>query len=352
MQYISPFHFLELSATDQIDKKDILLARKKMLAELELNDGNSILVNGKEVSKNDIIRFFDDLQQSTDLSYHVAVYRDKVLLKFLEYSIIENKDRFAANPLYTDAAFIDWVTPFYAASFAPFMTTRYQEINEAEWTTLIGDNPVLMSGYQAEIACRSLEKIIRLDIDRVDFLESKPVWEFTKEEVKDVCDPKRAAMLELLPEDRFGQVRDELAFNIMKLSIKMFNGVDRKWGVKQVKQARGIAASDRMKEILHDKQLEMESISSRARRSGWKFNFGNPRLIFILLFVVIKAATCNMGRSSSNNYDYNNYTPKVVLSDSAARRLLDSLSSKPALPAPLSDTAAKQSTQNLLHKEY
>ncbi len=61
-----------------------------MLAELELNDGNSILVNGKEVSKNDIIRFFDDLQQSTDLSYHVAVYRDKVLLKFLEYSILEN----------------------------------------------------------------------------------------------------------------------------------------------------------------------------------------------------------------------------------------------------------------------
>ncbi len=86
-------------------------------------------------------------------------------------------------------------------------------------------------GYQAEIACRSLEKVIRLDIERVDFPTRMGIY---KRGSKDIYNPARATMLELLPEDRFGQLRDELAFAIMKLCIKMFNGVDRKWGVKQV----------------------------------------------------------------------------------------------------------------------
>ena len=42
MQYISPLHFIELSSADTIDRRDLLLAKKKMLAELELNEAEVV----------------------------------------------------------------------------------------------------------------------------------------------------------------------------------------------------------------------------------------------------------------------------------------------------------------------
>ncbi len=350
MHYLSPFHFIELPGSGQPDKKAILLARKKMLAELELNDGHGIVINGKEVSKNDIIRFFDELQQSADLSYHIAVYEDKVLLKLLEYNILENKEWFVPNPLYTDALFIEWIGPYYATSFAAFAGECYQQLMDKEWMTLLG-NPVLMNGYAMETAWTSLEKLIRLDINRLNLAESGRVAEFTKATVKGILDFRRVEMLVLLPVNRFEQVRDELAFTIMKLSIKMFNHVDRKWGLKQVEQAHALAASERMKDVLDDKRVEMETIVSNMRRSGWKPNFiwKSPRLIIIVLILLGRAVTCNMGSNSSNSPRY----APVTFIDSgrqAAQLLADSLSKKPETSStPLSDSDTKEALRRLIN---
>ena len=150
MQYISPLHFLELSAAGStIDKKDLLLAKKKLLAELELNDGKGVEINGKELFTNDIVRFFDDLQQAPDLSRHLAIYRDPILLRIMEHNLLERKDRIASNPLYGDEAFINWISPYYAHSFMAFADECLLYSMDDSWTTLLG-NPFLMNNYDQE----------------------------------------------------------------------------------------------------------------------------------------------------------------------------------------------------------
>ena len=329
-----------------------MLARKKMLAELELNDGHGIVINGKEVSKNDIIRFFDELQQSDDLSYHIAVYKDKVLLKFLEYNILENREWFALTALYTEESFIEWISPYYAASFIAFAGECYRNFMDREWATLLG-NRVLMNRYARETAWISLEKLIRVNISRLEFIESKPVWEFTKEEVKGICDFRHVEMLALLPVERFGQVRDELAFSIMRLSIKMFNHVDRKWAIKRVEQAHALAVSERMKEVLYNKQVEMEILASKGRWHDWKSNFrlGSPRIIFLAFFLLIQVITCNRDSKSSDSDNFQ-YAP-VEFMDSirqATQKRADPFPPATGSKAPLPDSATKELLQRLNHE--
>ncbi|MBS1563993.1 MAG: hypothetical protein JST39_06365 [Bacteroidetes bacterium] len=117
MQYISPFHFILVTSEDGIDRQELLLAKKKLLAELELSDRQTIMVNGREFSKHDIISFFDELRESRDIAWHFAVYKDKALLRFLEEQLLETSTSFLPNPLYNDEAFINWISPYYATAF-------------------------------------------------------------------------------------------------------------------------------------------------------------------------------------------------------------------------------------------
>ncbi len=114
------------------------------------------------------------------------------------------------------------------------------------------------------------------------------------------------------------------------------------------KQARSIAASDRMKEVLYDKQLEMENIFPTVRHLPGN-SISEPAADIYPAVCGYKSSYLHSGRAATT------MTIKKVHpvgNDSVAKRFLDSLASKSAPPAPLSDTAAKQPAQNLLHKEH
>ena len=307
MQYISPLHFIALSTAGTIDRKDLLLAKKKMLAELELNEGRGIEINGQEVSKNDIICFFDDLQQSADLSYHLAVYKDPVLLKFLEYNTLEKNDRYADNPLYADDAFITWLSPYYAASFVVFAAECFEDMADDEWATLLR-NPLLMNSYNQETAWEGLEKSMEADINRLKLyadrqtMSHRPIMTQSElNEISPVCEFKHIMMLERLPAERFRQLRDEMAFAIMQICITAFNHTDRGWALNTIENARILAVSEELKTQVYNKKYEMERLA--------KGNSGSPNkvplwtILRIALFVLFVGSRLFNSCNQSNNYD-------------------------------------------------
>jgi hypothetical protein len=110
MLYLSPSSLLGEAIPQPFDKKAIQLARKKLLAELELNEGNDLQIRGRSYGKSDIINYFEDLLKENVLEYHAAISQDKVLLVFLEEADIQPGERFAKNQLYTDPFFIRWIS--------------------------------------------------------------------------------------------------------------------------------------------------------------------------------------------------------------------------------------------------
>jgi hypothetical protein len=91
--YISPLEILqifEVTATNGLDTKAIQLAKKRLLHELELNDGKVSWLDDYSLDKARAVAVVDELDDETKRRYHLAFYRNDRLLRFLTHGDIEH----------------------------------------------------------------------------------------------------------------------------------------------------------------------------------------------------------------------------------------------------------------------
>ncbi len=84
--YISPFEMLQIAdmtAANGLDAKAIQQAKKRLLHELELNDGKVSWLGDYSLDKARAIAVVDELDDKAKRCYHLAIYRNKPLLNFL-----------------------------------------------------------------------------------------------------------------------------------------------------------------------------------------------------------------------------------------------------------------------------
>lgn len=292
MQYISPLSMLGTLNDGEADKKSISLAKKKMLAELELNEGGTLTLDGNELTKNDIINLFDALQQNNELSYHVVVAKDPVLQKFLSQNNLQPSEYFNKSALYSDAAFIEWLSPYYFTAFTSLGNTAISGLDCATWETLFA-NPLLMNGYYTELAWDFFEKELTVDLNRLENVE-KGTEPFDETLVSVLCDLNYVKIMRKLPADRFGSFWDHYAFAMMNASVYVFNKGHRGTASIYMDNARLLAFSTELKDGISKKQAEMDFIVSNAPKSGTKNNnYWSIRVIVFILFMILKIATCS-----------------------------------------------------------
>ena len=310
--YISPLGMLDMNGRTSFDKKDFLLAKKKMLAELELSGETTVNINGKQLSKNDIVIFFDHLQQTENLAYHQAVAEDKVLLHFLEGATKSPSEDLTNNPLYWDPRFIDWISPYYCTSYCKVSKDCYQALDTQGWTKLMS-YPILMNLRYREKTLMFIEGYTEQNIELLKELhdsgKSKNPDAASLNLVEKLCDYRLVNMLVQLPEERFGSQRDEYAFSMMQVLIDVFNTKDKTYAMESLKNAEILAHSEYMQKQLGDKYKEMESIRKQQYRpasgSSKSSDWGGARIIFFVVFLLIKLATCNNDDHNSNYDKYN-----------------------------------------------
>jgi len=102
-------------------------------------------------------------------------------------------------------------------------------------------------------------------------------------------------MLSQLPEDRFSAVRDEMAFYMMQVCIRIFNTFNQKWAVINIKNAYNLSVSEELKEQVYDRQLELELIFAKSNREFWNVDFRQwslGRKIFVGSVVLLFCIAC------------------------------------------------------------
>lgn len=99
MQYLSPVSLLGTDFQSPFDAKTIQRQRKKLLAELELTGGEVLELDGRRMTKNEIIDYFEDLAREDIAAYHLAINEDPILLKFLQTAFSTITESIARNPL-------------------------------------------------------------------------------------------------------------------------------------------------------------------------------------------------------------------------------------------------------------
>ena len=329
MQYLSPTTFSGETLSAPLDKKAIQLGRKKLFAELELSGESTIELHGKPFTKNDIIKYFEDLLKEDALSYHSAVGEDRVLLVFLENAWIGRKEKFQDNPLYKNEQFIQWISPYFCHSFMTFMDACFQgEPDEYGLTSLL-NNKLLMTPGDIEKSWSSITRIIMDDISILEQYHVKK--DLAVSLVSGLMEFSYIRMIQMLPQGRFASLRDKYALCMQNVCIDIFNKHKslRSHVKTWLENAKLLADSQEIKNQIIKKLEEMDGIQGATGEKKKESSSSPLKIILFILIAVVRIATCK-SFSSSSNYNYNNYqnTPLVFPQNSSEKKILDSLINK------------------------
>ena len=116
LQYVSPFRNLGLDLTAELDENTLNLAKKRLLAELDLSRTGTILRGSVEMTKNDVIQLFDGLGNADSLEYHRQIANNRGLLAFLEKQKLDNKNAFVDDLAFASGGFKAFVQPYLVHS--------------------------------------------------------------------------------------------------------------------------------------------------------------------------------------------------------------------------------------------
>lgn len=239
--YRSPIRLAGLEPATSYDKQALSLAKKKMLAELELGDGHAIVVDGTELNRQDIIRLFDELGNEQRLQFHLAISNDPALAHFLETGTLPASKPYSwqQNELYDTPAFRSFVSPYFAAALSAFLQKILSGQLAGNMLGLLLRQPLLLQPADHDTAYAKvtrhfleIKNRILVCLQRIEEPE-KPAEDYytepgreqkpamitvTKEEISNLCSAHDIFILNRLPEE-FDDLRHTLASSFNNICV-------------------------------------------------------------------------------------------------------------------------------------
>jgi|GEM_PF-1029379 len=322
MQYISPFSLLPNTPDKTFTRKDLVLAKRKLLAEFELQGSSTILHNNKEMSRNDVLVFFDELDKKDDLGFHLIVSNDPVLLSFLENHAIQPNAKFITYKYNQTDDFIEWLSPYFRDAFKDASLRYFKKQEIYEFKTLM-NNPLLLANEHASAAWQPVENYLDNLLQQLEWLNSDKDIVIHEAEITMLIKFDQVNMIKLLPQERFQLQINNYAFEMMRSSIEIFNKLNREWALVILEDAKSLHVSEETYQSLLDKENEMKGIissesnppTSRSKSSSSSSDSGNTwaiiRAVAFLLIALARIATCSNSTKSYDDYPKISYFPKV-----------------------------------------
>ncbi len=291
MQYISPLSFLPAGTSASLTARELKLAKNKMLAEFELTDSSSIQIGGKEMTRNDVLKMFDQLGQAGDLEYHAIVASDPVLLYFLQNQEMKPGEKFSIPDEQLTPEFIEWISPYFSWAFKKATLRIFRDIKPEEFETLV-TNPAFMTEKDQWDAWSGVENYLQImytglqDINKSKYQSQTQVIKYAGYNfVWLLCN---------LPEERFSFIINRYAFEIMQLAIKEFNNKKRDSAFELMGYARSLRVSEELMKDLLNKEEEMQNILKKNNKTENNNNFWwVVRLILLIAYALSRVASCD-----------------------------------------------------------
>jgi len=298
MRYLSPASLPDGSQFNPSDKKSLQLQKKKLLAEIELSTEGELRINDQTFSKNDILAYFDSLEDENIISYHEAIGKDKTLVRFLETGRLTDRTAFAQATLYSDARFLQWISPYFYIVFTGFVYRCLENTDIVGLETIL-QNPLLLTDQDRENAWLKIGQMLEDNIDQLDHYheQDKKKPTLSVDDLDVLITKPLTRMILLFPETPFSGIRDKYAFAIMQVCIYTYNNdkAHRKHIDPWMENAKALAASERMADELASKHQEIKKLREKSRQSTLF------RGAFLLIFILVKFIPGSNYPSPSNS---------------------------------------------------
>jgi len=144
MRYINPFDLLNIQSENlsDIDSSTIRRAKKKLLADIELSDNNTIDHNGIELTKSDCIRAVDDLDHKNKNEFHYFIFKNPDLNSFLTSGDLRFFKTYKSESIYKLSEFLEFISPFFTFQYAKQLSLNYKKRNIDNVKLLLSIKPI------------------------------------------------------------------------------------------------------------------------------------------------------------------------------------------------------------------
>ena len=353
MRYVSPFEELGIEIDGNLNKEDLNLAKKRLLAELDLSDAPTILRGSVEMTKNDIITQFDKLGSVKNWDFHRLIAADKALLGFVQHKDWNEQKQLLKEPKYDDAAFIDFVSPYFSESYKYLIIKHLAARSIKNLTAILDITPRLLTDNDHDDVWFSVESFLEGWKDNLNEIAEnvRNGQHYTDKELIPYQAKQFIQCLNLLPDD-FTWFRDDYATSLFNLSAYSWNKEKHYRAIDIVKNARLLEISDETEVMLDERIAWFEEQIGRTSNVTSSESWSGATIFRVLLFVIfvlVKVATCGHSTSSTSS----TFTPVIEVAPppeivSVEEKSKGKFSSKKAVAVP---SEKEQTSDKLITRE-
>ncbi len=313
MRYVSPFQELGIVADGNLDKSDLNLAKKRLLAELDLSSKPTILRGAVEMTKDDIIKQFDKLNSIKNWDFHRLVLADKSLLEFVQNRKWEAKSHLLKEAKYDNPEFVEFISPYFFESYKLLIIKNIAERNSYNLKTVLNITPRLLTEEDHDNVWFSVESFLNGWKDNLDEIaenvQNGRVYDDTA--LIPFHGKSFIECLNLLPDD-FVYFRDDYATSLFNLSANSWNKNKHYRAVYLVKNARLLDISDDTAAMIDERiewfEAELKRINnSDSVTENWSTST-IARVVFFCIFFIIRLSTCDSNTHNNLTLDGLTYT--------------------------------------------
>jgi hypothetical protein len=308
MRYISPFQELGIDLDGHLEKSDLNLAKKRLLAELDLSSKTTILKGSVELSKNDIINQFDKLAEIKNWDFHRLVLKDKALLDFVQNRHWDTKSKLEGTPQYNDPKFVNFISPYFSETYKSLIIKDLSEGKTTHLKSVLNITPRLLTDDDHENVWLSVESFLIGWRDSLDEMGEniKAGKLYDDKELAPYHGKSFMECLNLLPEE-FSWFRDDYATSLFNISAYSWNKDKHYRAVFLVKNARLLDISEETATMLDERiawfEAELARINTSDKTENW--NIGTiARVIFFAIFFIVRLATCDNYKTPTPSYKF------------------------------------------------
>lgn len=221
MKYLNPIVFLEKMNGAPVaitDAAALSLLRKKMMAEIELSDSKVINIHGQLFTKNDLLVFFDGLQDSRELSWHQQIAADQHLLHFLETGVPTGAFKTYSNP-----NLLAFIAPYYEPLFTAAVIDSLKQRKGMVMQQLFA-NPLLLDGPAQTVCYRQIHRCLKVEEEKLGMVIEKLRAKQTlpRRQFEQFADPAWIQQLNSLPAE-FQVFRSDYGIGLINLALSLYD---------------------------------------------------------------------------------------------------------------------------------
>jgi tetratricopeptide (TPR) repeat protein len=282
--YLSPFSLLDFeddAELDDIEPRVIQTYRKRLLQEIDLEDGKISWMNDLYVDKSRAIGICDELSNESIFSYHAKVFKYKPLLNFLSkgdisFFLTEPLDDLLEilDELSWNDEFADWLTPTFAKQFDNVFKKSVS--NEAIYFAMLGGRLLVSDSHIDACFENSRREIDKMLLPLRDEAKSCEKIKPSYEQIKSLVEGNNLAKkLKALPV-QFNDLQDEAAKILRSIAIDVNNQYDDSDSSRKIlelsKQFTFYKSS--MQKKLEEDAKTIDEIINNQRKEESVLNFG------------------------------------------------------------------------------